>query len=376
MKTVTPHPTLKQLRDFAQGFLEEQEFALVEEHLAHCHECCEHLTDQPAGTLLTLARDVVTLARSEAPGDTAWDGIPADLRHHPRYRIMEKIGEGGMGTVYRAEHRVMQRVVAVKLVHPWLLSKPQAVERFEKEVQLAAKLVHPNIVLAHDADRTEHRHFLVMEHVVGETLQERIRREGPCSIRQACNWIRQASRGLQHAWDHGMAHRDIKPANLMVTPDQATPEGRLRILDFGLSRLVAIPDPESASPNSHDLPPNSSPFALPSPETDVSWDSIGGRTETGLVLGTPDYIAPEQIVSSGEVDIRADIYSLGCTLFYLLAGRAPFEGSVNTILRAHATLPIPDLTVWRKDIPPRLMDAIRKMTAKRREERYGSPREV
>ncbi len=111
-------------------------------------------------------------------------------------------------------------------------------------------------------------------------------------------------------------------------------------------------------------------------ETDFSWDSIGGRTETGLVLGTPDYIAPEQIVSSGEVDIRADIYSLGCTLFYLLAGRAPFEGSVNAILRAHATLPIPDLSALRNDIPPELMHVIRKMTAKRREDRYGSPREV
>ncbi len=244
MKLATNHPSVVQLQAFAQGFLDEKEFAWIESHLADCHACCERLSSLPDGSLLSLAREVVTLGNAQASNTTRWNGIPADLRHHPRYRIMEKIGEGGMGTVYRAEHRVMQRVVAVKLVHPWLLSKPQAIERFEKEVQLAAKLVHPNIVLAHDADRTEHRHFLVMEHVVGETLQERIRKEGPSSIHQACNWIRQASRGLQHAWDHGMAHRDIKPANLMVTPDQAYRKGdcEFSTLDFHDSLRFPIPN--------------------------------------------------------------------------------------------------------------------------------------
>ncbi len=160
--------------------------------------------------------------------------LPNALLQHPRYAVYEKIGQGGMGAVYRAEHRIMQRTVALKVVHPRLLTNSQAVERFEREVRLAAKLSHPNIVVAYDADQASSLHFLVMEYVQGKTLDRWIAEQGPVDFRRALDWTRQAALGLQHAHQMGMAHRDIKPHNLILTE-----EGKLRILDFGLSRLVS-----------------------------------------------------------------------------------------------------------------------------------------
>ncbi len=353
--TQSAHPTDDQLRSFAQGNLEPIEFAVVAEHVERCEACCSKLADQPENTLVALAREVATLELPAGQGGIqggAGHPIPPALLNHPRYRIVELVGVGGMGAVYRAEHLFMQRTVALKVVHPWLLKDPHAVDRFEREVRLAAKLSHPNIVVSFDADRADELHFLVMEYVDGQTLNHWIANHPPVAFRIACDWVRQAALGLQHAHELGMVHRDIKPHNLMVTP-----EGQVRILDFGLSRLVA----EQAE--------------RPTADQYGSW--MKNQTRADVVLGTPDYIAPEQIRQSREADIRADIYSLGCTLYFLLSGRPPFRRTtVRETLNAQlndSPLPIESL---RPDISPQLASVLQKMLAKSVDDRYQRPEEV
>lgn len=354
MEVSQKHPSPQQLLEFADGHLQAPDFAAIEEHLNSCETCCQWISRQSDDALLTLAREVATVGLRTSSTLEAPDlgEIPAALLDHPRYRVMEQIGIGGMGAVYKAEHRLMQRTVALKIVHPWLLSDSQAVGRFKREVRVAARLAHPNVVVSYDADQADNLHFLVMEHVAGETLSDKIAREGPASVAQACDWIRQAALGLQHAHEQGMAHRDIKPHNLMVTN-----EGQVRILDFGLSRLVS--DQVSHKSETSD------------------GRSRTSHTHAGTILGTPDYIAPEQITKSSDADIRADIYSLGCTLYFLLTGRPPFVGgAVVETLHAHQKAPFPSLSQTRVDAPPPLLDILARMTAKRPEDRYATPGEV
>jgi putative intracellular protease/amidase/predicted Ser/Thr protein kinase len=353
-QTESFHPTLPCLRDFMDGRLQGDEFTEVEKHIEYCQECCEKLTDQPNNTLLALAREVATMGPLARVAEAllADEAIPTPLVDHPRYRVIEQIGMGGMGAVYKAEHRLMRRIVALKVVHPRLLSNPSAVERFEREVHLAAKLSHPNIVVSYDADEAGGLHFLAMEYVEGETLDVRIDREGPASVKQACGWIEQAALGLEHARERGMAHRDIKPANLMITP-----EGEVRILDFGLSRIVK----ERVSPS----------------ETTSSPVTNGSETRTDMILGTPDYVAPEQIVESSCADIRSDIYSLGCSLYFLLTGKSPFHHrNISGKLSAHQKEPFPDIRKHRSDVPDALHAVLTRMTAKDPEARFQTPAEV
>src|SRR5262249_45758756 len=157
---------------------------------------------------------------------------PPGLADHPRYRVLELLGSGGMGAVYRAEHRRMERQVALKGMNPALMTRPAMVERFQREVKAAARLTHPNIVTAHDADQAGDAHFLVMEFVEGLSLAQQVQRQGPLPVPQACAYVRQAALGLQHAFERGMVHRDIKPHNLMLTAG-----GHVKILDFGLARF-------------------------------------------------------------------------------------------------------------------------------------------
>src|SRR5207247_4077931 len=136
--------------------------------------------------------------------------VPPELAAHPRYRILEFLGAGGMGTVFKAEHRLMERVVALKIIRKDLMDRPAAIERFPQEVRAAARLVHPHIVTAYDADQAGEVHFLVMEYVEGKSLDRLLAQTGPLPVSQACDWVRQAALGLQHAWEQGMVHRDIK----------------------------------------------------------------------------------------------------------------------------------------------------------------------
>jgi tRNA A-37 threonylcarbamoyl transferase component Bud32 len=247
-----------------------------------------------------------------------------------------------MGVVYQARQTVMDRQVVIKVISKALLEHPDALERFHREVRAAAKLSHPNIVTAHDAEQAGDLHMLVMEFVPGQNLAEVLQKKGPLPVAHACHYIRQAALGLQHAHEQGMVHRDIKPHNLMLTP-----KGQVKILDFGLAKVVSENRPKQTLTALHSY------------------------------MGTPDYSAPEQATDARSADIRADIYSLGCTLYCLLAGRPPFQEdtAVQTIL-AHLQeepAPLPEL---RPDVPPALWAVVARMLAKDPARRYQKPAEV
>ena len=202
------HPARDSLIAFGQGKLEADESLRVEQHLEVCRPCCETLLDLKDDTFIGLVRSAKqadvdangTLVHLESTTNAeALGELPVELAHHPRYRIVELIGRGGMGNVYRAEHRLMNRPVAIKLINSELVKHPQAVERFRREAQAAAKLAHPNIVTAYDAEQAGPAHFLVMEFVAGTDLASVVQERGPLSVRQACECIRQAAMGLQHA---------------------------------------------------------------------------------------------------------------------------------------------------------------------------------
>lgn len=390
------HPSATRLAAFGLGQLSAEESALIEQHLMSCDSCWQQaggLTqDSLAGILNRSATGTAEftnpLSRAAGPprpevSDTAFAEpgghearLPAELTDHMRYRVEGLLGFGGMGAVFKAEHRLMERPVALKVISQRLLNRPTAVERFRREVKAAARLNHPNIVAAYDADQVGPLHFLVMEFVPGTSLARLVADRGPLSVREACDYVRQAALGLQHAHEHGMVHRDIKPQNLMLTPD-----GQIKILDFGLAHFVSefdrppVPgDPEAAAaPTALDADPG----ATQDVEGNDAGVSGGTLTSVGGVVGSPDYIAPEQILDAHHADVRADIYSLGCTLYFLLTGRPPFaEGSFADKLAAHRTQKPKALTAARSGMPSSLSHVLDRMLAKDPTKRYQTPAEV
>jgi eukaryotic-like serine/threonine-protein kinase len=237
------HPSVVQLAAFADGKLAGSERAVLQSHLNQCPNCRNALaalpsgaesssgqnTLQPAGVMKVTASPPVLATTTHRPGND----VPADLAHHPKFEILQMLGQGGMGAVYKARHKVMDRIVALKIINAQLVSSDMAVERFRREVQAAAKLQHPSIVAAYDADQAGSTHFLVMEFVEGIDLAQHVKRKGPLPAAHACHFIRQAALGLQHAHEKGMVHRDIKPHNLMLTA-----QGVVKVMDFGLARLA------------------------------------------------------------------------------------------------------------------------------------------
>jgi eukaryotic-like serine/threonine-protein kinase len=356
-----PHPSPEQLRAFLHGRLAAGQHAEVERHVAACAACCDALRAIPDDTLAGRVRQAdtpLTVRSAAAPpvpgvGPLVPAGIPPELAEHPRYRIVRQLGTGGMGVVYQAEHRLLERTVALKVISRELTRDPQAVKRFRQEVKAAGRLAHPNIVTAHDADQAGELHFLVMEFVDGISLARLVERKGPLPVAQACHVIRQAALGLQHAFEQGMVHRDVKPHNLMLTR-----KGQVKILDFGLARFAQQP--------------GDTPASTPRPPT-------AGRpiTLAGMILGTPDYIAPEQAGDARSADTRSDVYSLGCTLYHLLAGWPPFCGdsSMEKVLAHLDTTPVP-LGQVRDDVPPKLAAVVERMMAKDPPGRYQTPAEV
>jgi WD40 repeat protein/serine/threonine protein kinase len=386
------HPSTEQLAAFDSGKLGPDEQATVESHVARCGTCCQRLRGLPADALAALVRAVGALApdRPGTTGDPAGRTTPAGLVRHARYDVEELLGAGGMGTVFKARHRLMGRRVALKVIVPELMHRPAAAERFRREVRAAAQLAHPNIVTAFDADQAGDSHFLVMEFIEGTSLARLVADGGPLPLRQACEYARQAALGLQHAWEHGMVHRDIKPHNLMLTP-----AGQVKILDFGLSRFVSESSPaEGSTPHvfAADVPGDATfDGSSAGVRTDLDGtDGAGGEepsragvgpaaeplTRLGIVMGSPDYIAPEQVADAHGADVRADIYSLGCTLYFLLAGRPPFQGSVAQKLRAHKAEPPPPLRGLRPDLPPELVAVVGRMLAKDPARRFQTPAEA
>lgn len=261
------------------------------------------------------------------------------------YDILDRLGAGGMGTVFKARHRRMKRVVALKVLSANLSSNPLFVKRFQREVEAIAALGHPNVVMAYDADEAEAGHFLVMEFVNGLDLAACVERTGAFPLRHAVDCILQAATGLAYAHAQGIIHRDIKPHNLLR--DES---GAIKVTDLGLARLNHGTDGAAAG-------------------ADV--------TMAGGVIGTADYMPPEQAVDSTTIDHRADIYSLGCTLHYLLTGRAPYSGStIMAILLKHRDAEIPELSAARPEVPAQLDDLFRRMLAKTPETRVQQMSEV
>jgi serine/threonine protein kinase len=257
------------------------------------------------------------------------------------YTILDKIGAGGMGQVFKAEHRRMKRVVAIKTLPKAFLKDAAAVARFQREVEAAAKLSHPNIVAAFDADEAGGVNFLVMEYVAGSDLSALVKKCGPLNVGKAVNYILQAARGLDYAHKHGVIHRDIKPANLLLDS-----EGTVKILDMGLARF------DSAS----------------------NVATQAELTGSGAVMGTVDYMAPEQALSAKHADARADVYSLGCSLYYLLTGRTAYDGdSLMAKLLAHREQPTPTLGA---EVPEEVQAVFQKMVAKKFEDRFQTMGEV
>ena len=246
-----------------------------------------------------------------------------------------------MGQVFKAEHRRMKRVVAIKTLPKAFLKDAAAVARFQREVEAAAKLSHPNIVAAFDADEADGVNFLVMEYVAGSDLSAFVKKCGPLPVAKAVNYILQAARGLDYAHKHGVIHRDIKPANLLLDS-----EGTVKILDMGLARF----------------------------DTASNVATQAELTGSGAVMGTVDYMAPEQALSAKHADARADVYSLGCSLYYLLTGRAAYDGdSMMAKLLAHREQPTPSLGT---EVPEEVQAVFQKMVAKKFESRFQTMSEV
>jgi len=268
-----------------------------------------------------------------------------ELLAFDEYVILDRIGAGGMGQVLKAEHRSMQRLVALKMISPKLVDSPEAVKRFRREVRAAAKLIHPNIVVAHDAREHTGRHCLVMEYVDGQDLGMTVKREGPLPVGATVDYMIQAARGLAFAHEQRIIHRDIKPGNLLLDK-----RGAVKILDMGLARLDDATEDEPDS------------------------DQLTGTSQT---MGTCDYMAPEQAMDTHGVDHRADIYSLGCTLYRLLTGKRPYSGvTPMQVYVAHREDPIPSLSEARDDVPRELDAVFQKMVAKKPEDRQQSMTEV
>jgi serine/threonine protein kinase len=280
------------------------------------------------------------------------------------YCLVEPLGRGGAGRVYKAVHTTMARAVAIKVIPRRVLKQGGDLNSFKREVQAAAQLQHPNIVTAYDAAQSKGVYFLVMEYVAGPSLLELVKEQGPLPVSLACELIRQAAEALQHAHEKGVVHRDIKPGNLLVVPSGAAlPEGGadelarpstaargplLKVVDFGLARLhqgAGLVDTISAA--------------------------------TGTVLGTLDYISPEQANNIHDTDIRSDLYSLGCTFYYALTGRVPFPAD-NPMARLfhHLMTEPPLLGALRPDAPAAVAAIYRRLLSKDRAQRFQTPAEL
>jgi phosphate ABC transporter phosphate-binding protein len=267
----------------------------------------------------------------------------ADLRIGA-YDVLDLLGKGAMGTVYKARHRTMKRVTAVKVLAPEVAQHGTFAQRFQREVETLAQLSHANIVMAFDAGQSPTGPYLVMEFIQGHDLASEVKASGPLSVANALDCVLQAARGLEYAHHQGLIHRDIKPANLMRDS-----RGVVKVADLGLAR---IKNPQA-----------------------VERDSA--LTQAGGIVGTVDYMAPEQAVDSTTVDPRADIYSLGCTLFYLLTGRPMFGGtSLMSLLLQHREAAPPPLQEPRPDVPEALNAVYLRMVAKKPDDRYATMTEV
>jgi serine/threonine protein kinase/WD40 repeat protein len=395
------HPTTNQLSEYLLGKLGDGAFNQVSTHVEACTACQWKVDEIESGSdddlidrlrtpnqedisyggeqpfqnamaaVMAFGKDVSDSDSARLALDTKTD-IESDFevegQPHPSleglvqlrdYRLIEKIGEGGMGAVYKALHTKLEKIVALKVLPSDRMRDEQSVDRFEREMKAVGRLEHPNIVRASDAGEVDGRHYLVMEFVEGIDLSALVETAGPLPIAEACELIRQTSEGLQYAHDHSLVHRDIKPSNIMVTS-----AGQVKILDLGLALLQDQPaEAERKIRESEDF--SAADLRL---------------TAAGQLMGTLDYMAPEQSDDSRQVTIRADIYSLGATLYRLLAGRAPFdEERLNTPIKKMMAVASESPTPVRKlraEVSQPLAAVVQRMLAKQPSQRFASPAEV
>jgi serine/threonine protein kinase len=287
-----------------------------------------------------IANGILTAFQMEAVQNRKFEQL-----HIGNYEVLDRLGAGGMGTVFKARHGRMKRIVALKVLSRTLADEDESfVRRFQREVETIARLNHPNIVMAYDADEADVGPFLVMEYINGRDLAHMVEEDGPLAVNLAVDYILQAARGLEYAHSQGIIHRDIKPANLLR---DAT--GVIKLTDLGVARLN---NPDSAA-------------------------TVSGITQTGGILGSVHYMAPEQAVDSTQIDFRADIYSLAATFHFLLVGQQPYQGqTMMAVLLKHRDAPIPSLTKVRADVPPVVDAVFRRMMAKAPDDRYQTMAEV
>ncbi len=349
------HPSADALHGFAVGRLDDNTDAGIMDHLDGCPDCCRAAASLPGDDFIERLRQAQSLRSTPAPAETSAGAagapervagplanLPPEFADHPQYEILRELGRGGMGVVYLARNKLLDRREVLKVVHKALLDRAGAVERFVREIRSAARLNHPHVVAAYSAVPSGESLAFAMEYVEGEDLARLVQTRGPLPVAQACSYIQQAALGLQHAFEKGMVHRDIKPQNLILARD--SDRQMVKVLDFGLAKVTCA---------EHEDP---------------------SLTDDGIMLGTPDYVAPEQMLDAAHADIRADIYSLGCTLYYLLTGAPPFQGrSRFEVLQAHQSLEASPLNRVRPEVPEELAAVVRKMMAKDPARRYPTP---
>ena len=277
------------------------------------------------------------------------------------YQLLDRLGEGGVSEVFRAWDSLKGRDVALKVLRRDLASHQEGVRQFQRELQVVTRLSHPNVIKTFDAHQVDDVHCFAMEFVDGIDLHRYVSTHGPLPVDQACDFARQTAQGLQHCHQMGLVHRDVKPANLfLINPPLGNrgPSGPtvrradpiIKILDWGLARM------------------------LPKPGEEMKLSDDQASAEKGLLIGTADYVAPEQALDPSLVDTRADIYSLGCTLYFLLTGRPPFEGpALMQKLMQHQQTEPPCLRDLRPDVPEELEAVLQRMLAKRPEDRFQIP---
>jgi len=353
-------PSTDELRALSLGETHAEASESLLEHVASCTDCQAELEtfDQHSDSLIASLRgeDSGEPFEHEAACQAAIakalaaysivsreQGVMPELpKHIGEYEILRPLGHGGMGSVWLARHTKLGREVALKLLSRQRWTHPQLRERFEAEMRAIGRLSHPNIVIAHDARDMGGCAVLVTEYVDGFDLGKLLQRTGPLPVAEACEIVRQVAVALEYTHSQGFVHRDIKPSNVMLSRS-----GAIKLLDLGLARLQLD-------------------------------EGAAEMTATGQSLGTADYMAPEQVSDARSVDIRADIYSLGCTLMKLLTGRAPFAEQTTSFAKmtAHVSGQPPHLDSLRADIPQRLSELVAQMLAKRPEDRLQSPADI
>ena len=347
------HATDATLQAFARGRLADDLARQLMDHLEDCAECRGRAALLPDASSDGKGRDSRPAARPDsaplvvpvALKATPPPGVPRELAELTGYDIIRELGRGGMGVVYLARNKLMDRLEVLKMVSKAQVGRPEAIERFLQEIRSAARLIHPNVATAFSVHALGDLLVLAMEYVEGDDLAKVVRVRGALPVASACYYICQAALGLQRGHEAGMVHRDIKPGNLLLAK-----QGKrdvVKIVDFGLAKA------KTEMPEDRDL------------------------TGTNQMMGTPGYTAPEQLLDAKSADIRADVYSLGCTLYCLLTGARAFQGtSVFQVLLEQEKGLVTPLREFRSDLPDGLEAVVARMMAKEPADRYQSPADV